>query len=98
MSFCTLHRKVTSNAVALCGLYEGGLRTYLRDNPHIRGLFCAWITMNMVGRQPKSSEKCSPQRTMRCLNNFLHRERIGMSICCNEMCSGKGGENSKKKK
>lgn len=35
MSFCTLHRKVTSNAVALCGLYEGGLRTYLRDNPHI---------------------------------------------------------------
>ena len=36
MSFCTLHRKVTSNAVALCGLYEGGLRTYLRDNPHIR--------------------------------------------------------------
>ena len=36
MSLCTLHRKVTSNAVALCGLYEGGLRTYLRDNPHIR--------------------------------------------------------------
>ena len=36
MSFCTLHRKVTSNAVALCGLYEGGLRSYLRDNPHIR--------------------------------------------------------------
>ena len=23
------------------------------------GLFCAWITMNMVGRRPKSSEKCS---------------------------------------
>ena len=62
------------------------------------GLFCAWITMNMVGRQPKSSEKCSPQRTMRCLNNFLHRERIGMSICCNEMCSGKGGDNFQKKK
>lgn len=36
MSFCTLHRKVTSNAVALCGLYEGGLRTYLRNNPHLR--------------------------------------------------------------
>lgn len=36
MSFCTLHREVISNAVALCGLYEGGLRTYLRDNPHLR--------------------------------------------------------------
>jgi len=32
----TLHRQVTSNAVALCGLYEGALDTYLRDNPHIR--------------------------------------------------------------
>lgn len=36
MSFCTLHRQVAFNAVALCGLYEGGLRTYLQDNPHIR--------------------------------------------------------------
>ena len=36
MSFCTLHREVRSNAVALCGLYSGGLDTYLRDNPHLR--------------------------------------------------------------
>ena len=36
MSYLTLHRKVTSNAVALCGLYEGALDTYLRDNPAIR--------------------------------------------------------------
>ena len=36
MSFCTLHREARSNAVALCGLYEGGLNTYLRDNPHLR--------------------------------------------------------------
>ena len=36
MSFCTLHRKVTSNAVALCGLYEGALDTYLKENPHLR--------------------------------------------------------------
>jgi len=46
----------------------------------------------------KSSEKCSPQRTMRCMATVLHRERIGMSICCNEMCSGKGGDNFQKKK
>ena len=36
MSFCTLHREVRSNAVALCGLYHGALDTYLRDNPHLR--------------------------------------------------------------
>ncbi len=36
MSYLTLHRQVTSNAIALCGLYEGALDTYLKDNPHIR--------------------------------------------------------------
>ena len=36
MSFCTLHREVRSNAVALCGLSPGALDTYLRDNPHLR--------------------------------------------------------------
>ena len=36
MSYCTLHRKLRSNAVALCGLYRGALDAYLRDNPHLR--------------------------------------------------------------
>lgn len=36
MSFCTLHRKVRSNAIALCGLYSGALDTYLREHPHLR--------------------------------------------------------------
>ena len=36
MSYLTLRRQVTSNAIALCGLYEGALDTYLLDNPHIR--------------------------------------------------------------
>ena len=39
MSFCTLHRDVTRNAVALCGLYEGPLNTYLRENPGIKYIF-----------------------------------------------------------
>ena len=39
MSFCTLHRDVTRNAVALCGLYEGPLDTYLRENPQIKYIF-----------------------------------------------------------
>ena len=36
MSFCTLHRQVRSNAVALCGLYQAPLDTYLRENPHLK--------------------------------------------------------------
>jgi hypothetical protein len=36
MSYCTLHRRVKSNAVALCCLYEGPVDTYLQENPHIR--------------------------------------------------------------
>ena len=36
MSYCTLHPSVRRNAVALCGLYEGPLDTYLRENPHLR--------------------------------------------------------------
>ena len=39
MSFCTLHRDMTRNAVALCGVYEGPLDTYLRENPHIKYIF-----------------------------------------------------------
>lgn len=39
MSFCTLHRDMTRNAVALCGLYEGPLDSYLRENPQIKYIF-----------------------------------------------------------
>lgn len=34
MSYCTLHRRVKTNAVALCCLYHGPIDTYLRENPH----------------------------------------------------------------
>ena len=41
MSFCTLHRDVRSNAVALCGLSKGALDTYLTENPHLKHIvFC----------------------------------------------------------
>jgi len=36
MSYCTLHREVTHNAVALCGLYDGPLESYLKENPNLR--------------------------------------------------------------
>ena len=36
MSYCTLHQNVNRNAVALCGLYEGPVDSYLREHPHLR--------------------------------------------------------------
>ena len=36
MSFCTLYPQVTSNALALCGLHNGALDTYLKDYPHLK--------------------------------------------------------------
>lgn len=36
MSFCTLHRSLRSNAVALCCLHDGALETYLKEHPHLR--------------------------------------------------------------
>lgn len=36
MSYRTLHRNVKDSAVALCGLYEGPLDSYLRDHPQLR--------------------------------------------------------------
>lgn len=35
MSYQTLHRNMTSNAVALCCLHDGALDQYLLDHPHI---------------------------------------------------------------
>lgn len=35
MSYCTLHRQMNSNAVALCCLHDGALKTYLAEHPHL---------------------------------------------------------------
>lgn len=35
MSFLTLNPRVHSNAVALCGVYQGALDTYLANHPHL---------------------------------------------------------------
>lgn len=35
-SYMTLHRELTSNAVALCCLHDGALETYLKENPQIK--------------------------------------------------------------
>lgn len=54
MSFCTLHRAVTSNAVALCGLYQGPLDTYLRENPHLKRIV---LCLDADGPGQEAAEK-----------------------------------------
>ena len=36
MSYCTLHRDLRGNAVALCCLHDAALATYLREHPRLR--------------------------------------------------------------
>ena len=36
MSYCTLHRRINDNAVALCCLHDGALQTYLVEHPHLK--------------------------------------------------------------
>lgn len=36
MSYCTLHRNLRGNAVALCCLHDAAMATYLREHPQLR--------------------------------------------------------------
>lgn len=49
MSYYTLHRSCC-NAVALCGLYDGALRTYLRNNPQIKRIVLC-LDMDTPGQE-----------------------------------------------
>lgn len=52
MSWFTLYGK--TNAVALCGLYDGPLDTYLRENPHLRRII---LCLDADGRGREASRK-----------------------------------------
>ena len=54
MSFCTLHRQMRSNAVALCGLYRGPLDNYLRENPHLKQIV---LCLDADGPGQEAAEK-----------------------------------------
>ena len=49
MSYLTLHRH-TSNALALCGLYEGALKNYLQAHPKIRRIVLC-LDADALGRE-----------------------------------------------
>lgn len=62
MSFCTMHRAVTSNAVALCGLYQGPLDTYLRENPHLKRIV---LCLDADGPGQEAAERFRAEYTAR---------------------------------
>jgi len=62
MSFCTLHRQVCSNAVALCGLYQGPLDTYLRENPHLKQIV---LCLDADGPGREATEKFREEYTQK---------------------------------
>ena len=80
MSYYTLHRSCC-NAVALCGLYDGALRTYLRNNPQIRRIVLC-LDMDQPGQETAEQLR----KNMRNWDMRYHRRspaagRTGMSTC-----------------
>ena len=90
MSFCTLHRQMRSNAVALCGLYRGPLDNYLRENPHLKQ-----IVLCLDRRQRRSSWTSTPRRAMPCPFKFPPRARTGTSTCFGGAARRGGGKTAK---
>lgn len=62
MSFCTLHRQVRSNAVALCGLHHGPLDNYLRENPHLKRIV---LCLDADGPGQEAAEKFRAEYTQK---------------------------------
>ena len=74
MSYLTLHRN-TRNALALCGLYEGALKTYLEEYPQIRGIVLC-LDADTPGRTAAKSLK----------DKYIDR---GYTVTIEEPASGK---------
>ena len=83
MSYLTLHREPI-NAVALCGLYDGALETYLKDNPSI------WYEGNISDREHYNWTRYYALNLhsvfyrgtveWRCFNSTLHAGKIAAYV------------------
>ncbi len=74
MSYCTLHRCVKSNAVALCCLYDGPLDTYLRENPHLRRID---LCLDADGPGREAAENMKQKYAQRGYSVFVHTPARG---------------------
>lgn len=57
-----MHRAVTSNAVALCGLYQGALDTYLKDHPHLKRII---LCLDADGPGQEATQKLTAEYEQR---------------------------------
>mgnify|MGYP000110997356 CR=1 FL=1 len=90
MSYLTLHRDMV-NAVALCGLYDGALRTYLQAHPEIRRI-ALYLDADELGRKPLGNyRKSINYRGMPLPWRNRAAARIGASICKERFAAGEGG-------
>ena len=74
MSFCTMHPKVKSNAVALCGLYQGGLDTYLKDHPHLKRII---LCLDADGPGQEATQKLTAEYEQRGYQVFTRTPPLG---------------------
>lgn len=81
MSFYSLHRKMNSNAVALCCLHDGALERYLRDYPHIQTI-CLCLDADKWARSiQKNYYKSTKRRDMQFTLHYHLKARTGTNIC-----------------
>jgi hypothetical protein len=62
MSYCTLHRAVKSNALALCCLHDGALETYLKEHAHLKQIVLC-LDADEPGR--KAAERIKTEYTLK---------------------------------
>ena len=74
MSFCTLHPKMTSNAVALCGLYQGPLDTYLKNHPHLKNII---LCLDADGPGREAAEKLTAEYEQRGYQVSVRTQELG---------------------
>lgn len=91
MSYCTLHRQVTSNAVACADSMRG---RWIHTCGRIRSsgtLSCAWTQMSRASLQWNACGPSTRPQVTWCSPGRLLAARTGMSIYSSEAPSGKGG-------
>lgn len=92
MSFCTLHRQMRSNAVALCGLYRGPLDNYLRENPHLKQIV---LCLDADGPGREATEKFLDEYTQEGYSVSIQIPAQGKDW--NEYLLRRGGEERRRK-
>ena len=94
MSYLTLHRD-TTNAVALCGLYDGALQTYLQAHPEIRRIALCLDADKPGQKAARQLQESISYRGMPLPWRNRAAARIGTNTCKNGFAAGKGGDSQK---